>query len=129
MQVHDSHTFLAAGLASAIVLAMAAFGLAAWLGYKLYRIGDQVEQVLDAWTPSMAEAMPEAEPEEPEVPFEWKEINGHRIRISTGEQVVAEREVAVPQAARYTREGVQGLQVRRPTAYPTRPVPRATVRD
>ncbi len=131
MQIHDSHTFLAAGLASAIVLAMAGFALAAWLAYKLYRISDQVEQVLDAWTPSMAEALDTAEDDalatdEFSIPVEYKDVGGLRIRVRSD---VAEREVAVRQAGSDAGEDVQDLRGRRPSPHAARSAPRAKVHD
>ena len=129
MQPSDSHTFLAAGFASAIVLAMAAFGMGVYAMYWIHRVRDQVEQVLDAWTPSMAEAMPEeAEPvtDEFSIPVEYKEVGGLRIRVRSD---VAEREVAVRQAGSDAREVVQDLRGRRPSPHAARSAPRPPLYD
>lgn len=56
---HESHALLSFGLAACIVLASIAIGLGVWNAYWHTRIKDQVEQVVDASTPSFAEAMPE----------------------------------------------------------------------
>lgn len=137
MQVHDSHTFLAIGLASCIVLAMAAFGMSVYNAWQHSRTRDQIEQVLDAWTPSMAEAMPEEAPSAATGPIpvvktppkktEWRQINGRWFEFDTGEQVVAGREVAVPEAGSYAREDVQDLRGRGSSAYPPRSASRAAL--
>lgn len=133
-QVYDSHSFLAVGFACAIVLSLAAFGIGVYNAWQHSRIKDQIEQVLDAWTPSMAEAMPEEAPsaktgpipvaEPPRKKTEWRQIGGRWFEFDTGEQVVAEREVAVREAGRDARQDVQGLQGRGSTAYSPRPAPR-----
>lgn len=126
---YDSHEFLSIGLASCIVLTIASLSLAIYALFRLHQITDQVEQAADKATPPMAESF---EKDTIKVPHTYKEINGHRIRISTGEQPVApelERQVAVRQAGTDAREDVQDLRGRRPSPHPAGAASGTKMRD
>lgn len=123
----DSHLFLQVGLASCIVLSLCAFALGVWNAYWHTRIKDQVEQVVDANTPSMAEAMPDIPDDDTgEIPVvvspkgpttEEREFGGHRFSFA----------VESPRAADPEAEVVQGVSrggpVGRPSVPPSRPSP------
>lgn len=129
-QVHDSHTFLAVGLASCIVLSMAAFGIGVWNAYWHTRIKDQVEQVVDAATPSFAEDRTDEMDLGEEMAadarahaVEVREIGGRVFSFAVG-SAGDERQVAVRQTGRDAGEDVQDLRGRRPPPHATRTAPR-----